>query len=127
MTESLLTKYRPSCFEEILGQEAVVRSLFNALTKRSSHAFLFSGPSGTGKTTLARLAAAQLQCHPRDIQEVDAASNTGVDDMRGVSADLLYKPLGDGAVKVVILDEAQMLSKQAWNSLLKVIEESPWA
>jgi DNA polymerase III gamma/tau subunit len=106
MTEtSLLTKYRPTCFEEVIGQESVVRSLFNALKTRSSHAFLFVGPSGTGKTTLARLAAKQLGCKDIDLIEIDCASNTGIDEMRKVASDLLYRPLGEGSIKAVIADE----------------------
>lgn len=106
MTDSsLLTKYRPTCFEEVIGQDAIVASLFNALKKRSSHAFLFIGPSGVGKTTLARLAAKQLGCQPLDLIEIDGASNTGIDAMREVAADLPYMPLGEGSIKAVICDE----------------------
>ncbi len=122
---SLLTKHRPTCFEEVIGQEAVVRSLFNALKTRSSHAFLFVGPSGTGKTTLARLAAKQLGCKDMDLLEIDCASNTGIDEMRKVASDLLYRPLGEGSIKAVICDEAHSLSKAAITSLLKVVEDPP--
>lgn len=126
MTEtSLLIKYRPTCWEEVVGQDAVVKSLFNVIKTRSSHAFLFSGPPGTGKTTLARLAALQLGCKSIDRLDVDAATNTGVEEMRAVASGLMYRPLGDGAVKAVIVDEAHMLSKNAWNSMLMVLEEPP--
>lgn len=122
--EPLHTKYRPRTFDEVVGQDAVVRSLRRAVEGRSSRTFLLTGPSGTGKTTLARIAAGALGCVPADIEEIDAATHTGVDDMRAVTAQLMYRPMG-GATKVLIIDEAHRLSKQAWESLLKILEEPP--
>src|ERR1700693_4443317 len=105
---SIETKYRPQDWTEVLGQDAVVRSLENAVQKKLGTAFLFIGPSGVGKTTLARITAAKLGC-TGDLEEVDAASKTGIDDMRDVMAGLMYRPLGDGAIKAVIIDECHML------------------
>lgn len=124
MEEPLHTKYRPRTFDEVVGQDAVVRSLRRAVADGASRSFLLTGPAGCGKTTLARIAAAELGCAPEDIEEVDAATNTGVDDMRGVAAQLMYRPLGGGR-RAIILDEAHRLSKNAWDSLLKIIEEPP--
>jgi DNA polymerase-3 subunit gamma/tau len=125
VSEALITKYRPKSFDDVVGQDAVVRSLKNAVQQKSSKTFLFSGPSGTGKTTLARIAAQQLGCAPADLLEVDAAKCTGIDDMRAVTDGLLYKPLGEGAVKAVIVDEFHAASKAAAQSLLKILEEPP--
>jgi DNA polymerase III subunit gamma/tau len=122
--EPLHTKYRPRTFDEVVGQDTVVRSLRRAVEGRASRTFLLTGPSGTGKTTLARIAAAALGCAPADIEEIDAATHTGVDDMRAVTAQLMYRPLG-GTTKALILDEAHRLSRQAWESLLKILEEPP--
>lgn len=123
--EPLHIKYRPEDFGEVVGQDAVVKSLKHALARDASHTFLFTGPSGVGKTTLARIVAATIKCQPQDLLEIDAATNTGIDDMREVTSGLNYRPLGDGAVKVIIVDECHMLSKSAWNSMLKVLEEPP--
>lgn len=125
---SLLTKYRPRTFAEVVGQDAVVRSLQGVLKAQSSHAVLMIGPSGVGKTTLARIAAEQLGCKAIDLLEIDAATHTGIDDMRPIAAGMQYRPLGQSAVKVAIVDECHMLSKSAVNSLLKIVEEPPaWA
>lgn len=123
--EALITKYRPKTFDEVVGQDPVVRSLKASLEKGTSKTFLFSGPPGTGKTTLARLVAKEAGCLPNDLLEIDAATYTGIDDIRNVTADLAYKPLGKGAIKAIIIDEAHALSKAAIQALLKALEEPP--
>lgn len=128
MDEALINKYRPKSFDEVVGQDAVVRSLKKALAKGASKTFLFSGPPGLGKTTLARLVADALGCPVSERLEVDGASQTGIDDMRAVASTLMYRPIGDAKMKVVIVDETHALSKQAVTSLLKTLEEPPaWA
>jgi DNA polymerase III subunit gamma/tau len=122
---SIETKYRPEEFDEVIGQEAAVKSLKNAVEKRLGTTFLFTGPSGVGKTTLARIAAKALGCLPADLEEVDAATKTGIEDMRAVTSTLLYRPLGKGAVKGIIVDECHALSKAAMQSLLKILEDPP--
>ncbi len=121
----LHTKYRPSTFDDVVGQDAVVASLKKVLAKDTSHAFIFTGPSGTGKTTLARIIAHEVGCTKQNLVEVDAATHTGVEAMREVTSTLIYSGLGQTATKVVIIDEAHMLSPAAWNSMLKHIEEPP--
>lgn len=125
MTQSIVTKYRPESFDEVVGQDAIVRSLETAIEQKTGTAFLFMGSPGVGKTTLARLTAAQLGCKPGDLLEVDAATNTGIDAMRELMDGLMYRPLGAGAVKAVIIDECQALSKAAAQSVLKTLEEPP--
>lgn len=125
MPASLITKYRPKTFTEVVGQDSVVRSLIDVIKRGSSKTFLFTGPSGCGKTTLARLVAKELGCLPADLLEVDAAVNTGIDDMRAVTSTLMYKPLGEGTIKAIIVDEFHAASKAAAQSLLKVLEEPP--
>jgi DNA polymerase III gamma/tau subunit len=120
----LHTKYRPKTFDAVLGQRAVVKSIKNVLTNKSSRAFLFVGPGGTGKTTLARIISKEVGCRPESLYEINAADNTGVDDMREIVDGLRFKPMGGGA-KMVILDEAQRLSGNAWDILLKPMEEPP--
>lgn len=128
MADSLITRYRPASFDEIVGHSAVVRSLRKAVENGTSKTFMFSGPPGTGKTTLARLTARAVGCPASELIEVDGASQTGIDDMREVISRLVYRPLGDAKAKVVIVDEAQALSKSAITSLLKSLEEpSSWA
>jgi DNA polymerase III subunit gamma/tau len=142
----LARKWRPKRFAELVGQEHVVRALSNALdTGRVHHAFLFTGTRGVGKTTIARIFAKSLNCERgtsaepcgecnscRDIDagrfidllEIDAASNTGVDDVREVIDNAQYMP-SRGRVKVYLIDEVHMLSKSAFNALLKTLEEPP--
>lgn len=127
--DSLINKYRPYELKEVVGQGAIIKSLTNVIDKRLSQAFLFTGPSGCGKTTLARIAARMFGCtSDLDIQEIDAATYTGIDAMRAVTAGLNYKPLGESKVKALIIDECHALSKSAWQALLKILEEPPsWA
>ena len=127
MDESLHIKYRPKTLDEVVGQDHVVKSLKALFKKNVPHAFLFTGNAGCGKTTLARIVAAKLGCvdAQNGLLEIDAAKNTGVDDMRTVADGLIYQSLGRNKRKFIIIDEAHMLSKSAWNSLLKIVEEPP--
>ena len=142
----LARKWRPKRFAELVGQEHVVRALTNALeTGRVHHAFLFTGTRGVGKTTIARIFAKSLNCETGtssdpcgacetclaidagryiDLLEIDAASNTGVDDVRELIDNAQYMP-SRGRVKVYLIDEVHMLSKSAFNALLKTLEEPP--
>lgn len=124
-SEVLYLKYRPSSFDEVLGQDQIVRTLKNSLDTNSvGHAYLFSGERGTGKTTMARIFARALGCTDNDIIEIDAASNRGIDDIRAVR-DAVYTLPFDSKYKVYIIDEVHMLTKEAFNALLKTIEEPP--
>lgn len=128
MNQNFLTKYRPEKFADVVGQTAVVRSLQASIKRRDARAYMFSGPSGVGKTTLARLAARELGCKSHDLTEIDAATYTGIDDVRGVTAGLAYKPIGNDAIKGIIIDEVHALTKPAWQALLKALEDPPpWA
>lgn len=142
----LARKYRPKNFSELVGQEHVARALGNALTQnRLHHAYLFTGTRGVGKTTIARILAKCLNCETGitatpcgvcstcqeindgryiDLIEIDAASNTGVDDVREVIENAQYMP-SRGHYKVYLIDEVHMLSKAAFNALLKTLEEPP--
>lgn len=120
----LSTKFRPRTLDEVLGQGHIVKSFAKAIANGSTHAFILTGPSGCGKTTMARIGAEMVKCKKSNIIEVDAASKTGIGDMRDLCAPLAYSSLGGGP-KVLIIDEAHALSKAAWQSLLKSIEEPP--
>jgi DNA polymerase-3 subunit gamma/tau len=143
---ALYRKYRPQTFEEVVGQEAVVRTLTNAITQgKIRQAYLFAGPRGTGKTTLARILAKAVNCEhgptatpdntchscvsitngtSLDVIEMDAASQRGIDDIREIRDRVVLQPV-EGTYKVYILDEAHQLTDAAWNALLKLIEEPP--
>src|SRR5579872_3648961 len=147
----LARKYRPTNFAELIGQEAMVRTLANAIaTGRIAHAFILTGVRGVGKTTTARIVARALNCvgpdgkggptispcgvcepcrsiaedRHVDVLEMDAASRTGVDDIRELTDSVRYKPVA-ARFKIYIIDEVHMLSKNAFNALLKTLEEPP--
>jgi DNA polymerase III subunit gamma/tau len=143
---ALYRKYRPQDFDEVVGQEAVVRTLRNAIAHdQVRQAYLFAGPRGTGKTSLARILAKALNCEQGptatpdktcnscvtiangtslDVVEMDAASQRGIDDVREIREHVVLQPV-EGRFKVYILDEAHQLTDAAWNALLKLIEEPP--
>src|SRR5579862_406024 len=147
----LARKYRPAAFDELIGQDALVRTLENAIASgRIAHAFILTGVRGVGKTTTARIIARALNCigpdgkggptiHPCgvcdpcraiaedrhvDVMEMDAASRTGVDEIRELTDGVRYKPVA-ARFKIYIIDEVHMLSKAAFNALLKTLEEPP--
>jgi len=147
MAQALYRKWRPRTFDEVVGQEHVVRTLRNALfSGRVRQAYLFAGPRGTGKTTTARLLAKAINClapepaqrpcnecdicrainegRLMDLIEIDAASNTGVDDVRELRERVGYRP-SEAQYKVYVIDEVHMLSNAAFNALLKTLEEPP--
>lgn len=147
MSQALYRKYRPTGWDEVIGQDHVVQTLKHAIAKdRVGHAYLFAGPRGTGKTTLARILAKAVNClasdpssrpcneceHCKavnenrflDLIEMDAASNTGVDDVRELRDKIGFSP-SQGRFKVYIIDEVHMLSTPAFNALLKTLEEPP--
>ncbi|MBI5470332.1 DNA polymerase III subunit gamma/tau [Candidatus Kaiserbacteria bacterium] len=125
MYTTLYRKYRPRDFSEILGDQAVVKSLEAAIrTKKVGHAYLFSGSRGTGKTSVARIFARELGVTDKDLYEIDAASQTGIDNIRELREGVLGMPF-ESPYKFYILDEAHMLSRNAWNAFLKTLEEPP--
>ena len=141
LVAALYRKYRPQSFEDVVGQEAVVRTLSNAIgTDAVRQAYLFAGPRGTGKTSMARILAKCLNCAQGptttpdgtchacraiaagtslDVIEMDAASQRGIDDIREIRDRVVLQPV-EGRYKVYILDEAHQLTDAAWNALLKL-------
>lgn len=121
----LAVKYRPKTFEDMTEQNAIKDILENQIkTKTFQHGYLFTGPAGTGKTTSARIFANMINDGKGNPIEVDAASNSGVDNIRGIIDDAKRKPL-DAEYKIFIIDECHSLSSGAWQALLKTLEESP--
>ena len=123
--QSLYRKYRPSTFEEVVGQDHIVKALKGAIESDAiSHAYLFSGSRGTGKTSLARIFAKALGTSEDDIYEIDAASHTSVEHIKELNEAVFTLPFRS-KYKIYILDEVHMLSKSAWNAFLKTLEEPP--
>ena len=143
---ALYRKYRPQRFDDVVGQEPIVRTLRNAISAgRVRQAYLFAGPRGTGKTSLARILAKSLNCAQGptpdpdgtchacvaiangtslDVIEMDAASQRGIDDIRDIRERVVLQP-AEGRYRIYILDEAHQLTDAAFNALLKLIEEPP--
>ena len=122
---ALYRKYRPSSFDDVLGQEHIVKVLKGALKLGNiAHAYLFFGTRGTGKTSVARIMAQELKTSDADIYEIDAASNRGIDDIRELRDSVRTLPFNSD-YKVYIIDEVHMLTKEAFNALLKTLEEPP--
>ena len=139
-------KYRPQNFTEVVGQDAVIRTLKNAIRAgKIADAYLFAGPRGVGKTSLARIFAKALNCHSGptadpcgtcaeclaiargtslDVREVDGASNNGIEQIRDIRESVRFGP-GSGKFRIYIIDEVHMLSNNAFNSLTRVVEEPP--
>src|SRR5213594_5182500 len=145
---ALARKYRPKKFSDLIVQDHVAAALRGAVAQgRTAHGYLFAGPRGVGKTTAARILAMALNCPNQrdgepdgtcdsctriwtgqanlDVVELDAASNRGVDDARDLRERAMYAASGEGRYKVYIVDEAHMLTREAWNALLKILEEPP--
>ena len=123
--QSLYRAYRPSTFKDVIGQDQIVGSLEDQIASgKVGHAYLFAGSRGLGKTSIARIFARALNTDERDIVELDAASNNGVDEVRALNESVHTLPYNSER-KVYILDEAHMLSKSAWNAFLKTLEEPP--
>lgn len=122
---SLYRKYRPETWDQVLGQESIINDLKKSIDSgHVAHAYLFTGSRGTGKTSVARIFAKSLGVSQNDLYEIDAASHNGVEQIRELRDGVTTLPF-DSRYKVYILDEAHMLSKQAFNALLKTLEEPP--
>jgi len=122
---ALYRKYRPKNFKEVLGQDHIVGILENSIeTNKVSHAYLFVGSRGTGKTSVARIFASEIGVSANDLYEIDAASNRGIEDIKMLRDGVRVLPF-DSKYKIYIIDEVHMLSKDAWGALLKTLEEPP--
>jgi len=122
---ALYRKYRPKSFQEVLGQDHIVKVLESSIeTNKVSHAYLFVGTRGTGKTSVARIFATSIGVSANDMYEIDAASNRGIEDIKLLRDGARVLPF-DSKYKVYIVDEVHMLSKDAWGALLKTLEEPP--
>ncbi len=122
---ALYRKYRPKNFKEVLGQDHIIKVLESSVGgKKVSHAYLFVGSRGTGKTSVARIFASDIGVSPNDLYEIDAASNRGIEDIKELRNGVRVLPF-DSKYKVYIIDEVHMLSKDAWGALLKTLEEPP--
>lgn len=122
---ALHTDYRPKKLDDVVGQREVIKALDATIRKGSERAFLFYGPSGTGKTTLARITARAIGCEDKDLIDVDAATHTGIDAMRELKQLTRYRAFGESPWRGLLIDECHRLSAQAWDSLLKALEEPP--